>query len=433
MKISVFGLGYVGTVTSACLVRDGHEVWGVDPNPQKVALVGAGQSPIIEPGLGELLTAGVKSGKLHATNEAPKAVRETDVSLISVGTPPTEKGGPDLSHVETVFHEIGHALAAKKTPHTVVLRSTVLPGTLERCGEILRRVAPSATVFTAFNPEFLREGRALRDYDEPPYTVVGTESADAERVVREMYAAVRAPVVVVKPRVAEMIKYVANAWHAAKISFANEIGRIARSHEIDARDVMKWMTADRKLNISEVYLQPGFAFGGSCLPKDLSALLFTANDRDVDVPLLKAIQDSNRRHIDAAARLILQSGVRNLAVFGLAFKPGTDDLRESPAVVLVKRLLGEGCRVKIFDRDVQAARLLGTNLEYIRRNLPHFEDLLMPAPEQALQDADGIAVTYRSDDFRDAILRAGKGKHLFDFAGLFERAPDGMPYHGLVW
>lgn len=419
MKISIFGLGYVGTVTAACLARDGHKVIGVDVNPQKVALLNAGVSPIVEPELGQLLSEGVAAGRITATTDPEEAVAISDISLISVGTPSTENGEPDLSYVFDVCKDIGAAVYRKGAPHTIVLRSTVPPGTLEHCRTVIGDVVNTAPIHLAFNPEFLREGSAIRDYYMPPYTVIGTEDSVAQEVVQQMYAAVKAPVIVVKPAVAEMVKYVANTWHAAKVTFANEVGRIAKAFKVDGREVMDIIVQDTKLNVSSAYMRPGFAYGGSCLPKDLSALLYYARKMDVPVPLLTMIPVTNSLQVDLAAHEILRLGVRRISIFGLAFKAGTDDLRESPTVLLVKRLLGEGCEVKIYDSAVNEAYLMGTNLTYIQRNLPHFQSLLVAEPHQALEGAELAVVTQSNPEFRQALLNAPEATRVLDLAGIF--------------
>lgn len=419
MKISIFGLGYVGTVTAACLARDGHKVIGVDVNPQKVALLNAGVSPIVEPELGQLLSEGVAAGRIACTKNPEEAVAGSDVSLISVGTPSGENGEPDLNYVFEVCKEIGAAIQHKGTPHVIILRSTVPPGTLERCRTLLKDVVSNTPIHLAFNPEFLREGSAVRDYYLPPYTIIGTEDPVAKEVVQQMYLKVEAPLVFVKPAVAEMVKYVANTWHAAKVTFANEIGRIATAFEVDGREVMNLIVQDTKLNISSAYMRPGFAYGGSCLPKDLNALLYCARKMDVPVPLLSAVPVTNSLQIELAAQEILRLGARRISIFGLAFKPGTDDLRESPAVLLIKRLLGEGCEVKIYDSAVYQASLMGTNLAYIQRNLPHFQSLLVAEPHQALKDAELVVVTQNNAGFRQALRNVPEGTQVLDLAGLF--------------
>lgn len=433
MKISIFGLGYVGAVTAACFARDGHEIVGVDVNPDKAALIAKGESPIIEPGLAKLLTAGVASGQIRTTTDTEEAVLATDASLISVGTPPSERGEPDLSYVWNVCKDIGTAVRRKATDHVVVLRSTVPPGTLKRCQDFFAANVDTATVHLAFNPEFLREGTAVCDYDQPPYTIIGTESTIAEAAVRAMYARVNAPVIVVKPAIAEMVKYVSNGWHAAKVSFANEIGRIAKAFGVDGRDVMNIVTQDHKLNVSSVYMRPGFAYGGSCLPKDLAALIYYARSMDVPVPLLNAIPATNILQINLAVDQVLRFGIRQVAVLGLAFKPGTDDLRESPAVLLVKRLLGEGCEVRIYDKAVYEAHLIGTNLAYIRQNLPHFAALLVPDAQEALQRAELVIATQNTPEFRQILLSLPPSTRILDLAGVLTQPTEDLHYYGIAW
>lgn len=434
MKVSIFGLGYVGAVTAACLARDGHDVVGVDVNAEKVARVAAGASPIVEAGLPELLAAGVAAGRIKGTVDAVSAVAGTDVSIISVGTPPGENGVPDLGYVERVCREIGAAVAAKGVEHVVVVRSTVPPGTTERCAGLLAEAAGEpGPVHVAFNPEFLREGSAIRDYDQPAYTIIGTEDTLAEAAVRKLYAGVDAPVHVVPAAVAEMVKYVANTWHATKIGFANEVGRVAKAFGVDGRAVMGLIAQDTKLNVSRVYMRPGFAYGGSCLPKDVNALLHYAGEMHVATPLLSAVPASNQAHIEEAVKAVLKHGRRRVAVLGLAFKPGTDDLRESPAVPLVKRLLGEGCEVRIYDRDVHTARLMGTNLAYIRAHVPHFEALLSETIEDCLAWSEVVVVTYASDEFAAAVRAGAQACPIVDLAGQFDEAPGGCEYDGIAW
>ncbi|MGB3614919.1 MAG: UDP-glucose/GDP-mannose dehydrogenase family protein [Elainellaceae cyanobacterium] len=432
MKISIFGLGYVGVVTAACFARDGHKVIGVDVNPEKVSLITKGESPIIEPGLSELLKEGVNSNQIRATVDAPKAIAESDVSLISVGTPPGERGEPNLGYVFGVCKEIA-VVAKNKEAHVVILRSTVPPGTLQKCQALFDEVAGPGKVHTVFNPEFLREGSAIKDYDNPPYTIIGTESKIGEDVVRAVYASVDAPVTVTKPAVAEMVKYVANTWHANKVSFANEIGRVAKAFGVDGRDVMGIITQDTKLNVSPVYMQPGFAYGGSCLPKDLGALIYFARQMDVPAPLLNSLPATNMVQIDLAIQEVLRSKSRRVAIFGLAFKPKTDDLRESPAVILVKQLLGEGCTIKIFDEAVYKARLMGTNLAYIQQNLPHFEGLLVETAEQALEGAEIAVLTHGNSATRDALKTAPSDLKVLDLSGAFSAPIEAESYSALGW
>lgn len=433
MRVSVFGLGYVGVVTAACLARDGHEIVGVDVNAEKVEAIAAGRSPIVEPGLEELLRAGSTAGRIRATTDAQRAIDETEISLISVGTPSSDRGAPDLGHVLKVSAEIGDAIAVKSRPHVVVLRSTVPPGTLRRCADIVSERAGDAPVSFAFNPEFLREGSAIADYDRPSYTIIGTDSRPAEDAVRHVYASVDAPVYVVPPEVSEMVKYVANSWHAAKIGFANEVGRAAKAFGVDGRIVMDLIAKDTKLNVSPAYMKPGFAYGGSCLPKDVRALLYYAQEMGVELPILAALPRSNQLQIDAALRLVLATKASRVTVLGLAFKSETDDLRESPAVPLVKALIGEGCEIRIYAPDVNRARLMGTNLAYIREHIPHFEHLLVDDPGDALVWAETIVVTHPQAQFSAALAGVRSDKRVVDLAGVFQEKPQRFEYHGIAW
>jgi GDP-mannose 6-dehydrogenase len=422
VKVSVFGLGYVGAVTAACLARDGHDVIGVDVNNRKVEMVLKGSSPFVEPGLEQVISDAVAQGRLTATTSAADAVRATDVSLISVGTPTLSTGEPDLSYVYGVCAEIGESLKNKPGSHTVVLRSTVPPGTLPECRNILLNHSGEIDVNFAFNPEFLREGTALRDYSSPPYTVIGSDDPVAVSVVNALYAKVQAPVIVVQPGVAEISKCVANAWHAAKISFANEVGRIATACGIDGYAVMDLIAQDTKLNVSPTYMRPGFAYGGSCLPKDLAALVFNATARHVEIPLLRSLSASNGAQIDAAINSVLRTGAKKIGILGLAFKHGTDDLRESPTVPLVKRLLGEGRTVTIYDPALCSGQLLGANQAYIQEHLPHFERLLVSDIHQAVDGQDAVVISHVDETFRSIVeTSANPGLQVIDLVGISRR------------
>jgi len=433
MRVSVFGVGYVGTVSVACLARDGHDVIGVDANANKARAVGEGRSPVVEPGLEALLREGVAVGRIRTTTNPVEAILSSDVSLVSVGTPPGHGGAPDLTAVWKVTEEIAAAMAAKESEHTFVLRSTVPVGTLDRCGQIVASRCLPGRMHLACNPEFLREGSSIADYDQPAYTLVGTRDDRARQVVEHLYSTIDAPFIIVEPEVAEMTKTVMNAWHATKITFANEIGRLARSIGVDGRQVMDLLVRDRKLNISPTYLRPGFAYGGSCLPKDVLGLIAQARAADVSVPLLASLPLSNAEVVEQATRLTLDGRNRRIAVLGLAFKANTDDLRESAAVTLVKRLLGEGCRVRIYDKEVHAARLVGSNLDYITENLPHFQELLVPSITEALEDCETIVVTYATPEFQDAVDAAPPGVRVVDLAGLDEKMVGGRAYAGIAW
>lgn len=431
MNISIFGLGYVGAVTAACFASRGHTIVGVDANGAKCDMIAAGRSPIIEEGLEALLTQAVQAGRLSATTDAMAAIETTDLSIVSVGTPSRANGELDLTFVRRVCRQIGEAIARKGKPHVVVIRSTVLPGTTEACAALLREEAGGVPVSVAFNPEFLREGSAVRDFDAPAYTIVGAEDARAEQMLRALYADVDAPLVVTPIRVAEMVKYAANAFHALKITFANEIGLLAKEMGVDGRRVMSLLVQDTKLNVSPAYLRPGFAYGGSCLPKDVSALLHLARTVDLDVPLLSALPRSNRNQIERVAQRVLASGARRVTVLGLAFKAGTDDLRESPSVELVERLLGKGCEVSVFDTAVETAQLTGANKEYIEGKLPHVSRLLTHDPERLLQ-AEAIVVTQNTPEFQKLLAGVPARTPVYDLVGL-SSIPTHLSLDGVAW
>lgn len=433
MRVSVFGLGYVGCVTAACLARDGFEVIGVDVNPEKVHAVERGRAPVAEPHVGEMLVHALGAGCLRATTDPRTAVLESDVSLVCVGTPPSVKGDLDLSHVFAVMDEIGAASAHKAQPHVVILRSTVPPGTTARCRDRLRAAAPNGTPSIAFNPEFLRESTAVADYDDPPFVIIGADDDVAETAVRRLYASVQAPTYVTDFAAAELVKFVCNAWHATKVSFGNEVGRLAKAYGADGRRVMDLVTKDVKLNVSPVYLRPGSAYGGSCLPKDLGALIRLAHVRDVSVPMLRAIPRSNTAQVSQVVQAVLRGGTRRVAVLGLAFKARTDDLRGSPAVAITKQLLAEGCDVRVYDPLVRAGRLTGANLHYIRNNLPHFERLLVAAPEDALADAQVAVLMHLGDDMRATLTQLGEGIRVVDAVGLVAGTPPVRDYDGVGW
>jgi GDP-mannose 6-dehydrogenase len=400
MKIAIAGLGYVGAVTAGCLARLGHEVLGCDTDVVKVGAIGAGRSPIAEPGLDDLLAEAVASGRL-TTADLPTAVRWADVIMVAVGTPSAASGALGLDAVRRVCDEIGAALAADDGRHrTVVIRSTVLPGTIhdvvipaleQGCG---RRAGTSFGVAT--NPEFLREGTSIRDFFEASRTIVGADDDGSADVLRELYRDLPAPILVVPIRTAELAKYADNAFHAVKIAFANEMASFARRFDIDGRDVMRLVASDDRLNISTAYLRPGYAFGGSCLPKDLRAITDRARKSDVSMPLLEAALASNRAHFERGVQLVEEAGGRAVALLGLSFKPSTDDLRESPAVALAERLLGRGYAVTIYDEDVQPEQIRGANRSFIDEHLPHVGRLLAASVDESMRDADTVVVTKAS-------------------------------------
>jgi GDP-mannose 6-dehydrogenase len=395
MRISIFGLGYVGTVSGACLAEQGHEIVGVEKNPRKVDLLNACLSPIVEDGIDGMIHRTVSAGRFRATLDSEEAVRSTGVSVVSVGTPSARDGSLSYEALDSVTREIGEALRGKDGSHAVVYRSTVLPGTTEsRSIPLLeqasgRRLGDGLSV--VYNPEFLREGSAVADFHRPPFIVSGA-TEDGHRLVEEIYSGIDTPVVRTGIRVAEAVKYLSNAFHALKVCFANEAGAVLKEVGVDAREALEIFCRDTVLNISPAYLRPGFAFGGSCLPKDLRALLHLAKTANVETPLLSQLLPSNGRHIDRAFDMIAQNGRCRIALFGLTFKAGTDDLRESPLVTLSERLIGKGYELRIFDPDLNTARLMGANSEYIQREIPHIDCLLQPDVLSTLDGASAIVL-----------------------------------------
>jgi GDP-mannose 6-dehydrogenase len=438
-SISVFGLGYVGSVSATCLASKGNLVLGVDLNPAKVQAMDSGQSPIIEEGLGEILSAANKACHLHATTDAVKAVHQTEISFICVGTPSLRNGQLDLSGVERVCEDIGRALRTKSTFHWVVLRSTVLPGTTERVVvPILEKASGKKAgrdFAVCYNPEFLREGTAIKDFFHPPFTVLGAQDIAHLAPLKDLYGFTNAKIFEGLIPTAEMVKYVCNAFHAVKVGFANEFGVLAKHLGVDAEEVTKIFTSDTSLNISPAYLSPGFAFGGSCLPKDLRALVHCAKQHDVRVPLLESILPSNTEHIERVVENIVHKGKRKVGVLGLSFKPGTDDLRESPLVHLVKRLLGEGCQLQVWDTNVMLGRLVGSNRQFIDEFIPHIGVLLKENMQEVIQAAEVVIVGTRAVD-RETLLQTLRPDQLvIDLVNLDKsRRPSGKTeYEGVCW
>jgi GDP-mannose 6-dehydrogenase len=408
-QVSVFGLGYVGSVTAACLASKGHSVIGVDTSPFKVEQLDAGRSPIVEPGMQELIKQAHNAGQLRATTDSAAAVMQTDISFLCVGTPSLRSGKLDLGQMEPVCREIGNVLKAKDSFHLVVLRSTVLPGTAESIVIPALEQASGKRLGKAFgvcvNPEFMREGTAVADFLEPAITIIGAGDAQHVAFLRELYAWAPGRIFETSFRSAEMVKYVCNAWHAVKVSFANEVGTLAKELGVDAEAVVNIFVADTKLNISSSYLKPGFAFGGSCLPKDVRALNYRAKELDLQLPLLESLLPSNEEHLERAVNMILGTGKRNIGMLGLSFKPATDDLRESPHVLIVKRLLGEGRQILIWDENVSLGQLIGSNRQYIDEVIPHIGSLMCSSLEQVLRSADLVIVGTRALD-RETLRRS---------------------------
>jgi GDP-mannose 6-dehydrogenase len=437
MRISVFGIGYVGAVSSGCLASLGHQVIGVDVSPAKVDMLNRGVSPIIEAEIGDLIAAAVAGGRLRATQDVADAVANSDVSLICVGTPSEADGSASLRAVDTVIDTIGAAAACKSTPHAVVMRSTVPPGTAEQ--RIIPRLEAAAKRRTGdgisyySNPEFLREGTAVHDFRNPPFTLVGAAGGDAA-TLRELYGSLSAPLHVVPYRVAESVKYLCNVYHALKLAFANEAGSVLAAYGVDAPAAFRWFCEDRVLNISSAYLRPGFAFGGSCLPKDIRGFLALAEAKSVATPLLSQVMPSNVGIIERAYQLIAHRGRQRVSLFGLAFKQGTDDLRESPLVLLAERLIGKGYDLRIFDRAVNVATLLGSNRAYIDQEIPHLEHLMVGSPAEALAGSRLAVIGHVSPQDRPALLAELHGHAVIDLAGIAElRGRDDIDYQGICW
>src|SRR5213592_1067031 len=430
MRVNVFGLGYVGSVTAACLAKAGHEVIGVDIDEEKVAMINDGASPVVEPGLGALMSEVVATRRLRGTISTPEAVRHATIGLICVGTPGGPSGQLRVDALERVGQEIGRSLTAREEPYTVVLRSTVLPGTTERVlipaihAGAGRELGPSLRV--AVNPEFMREGSAIRDFAHPPFTLVGCVDPGTAAVLRALYGEVEAPVVHTSVTTAEVVKYVSNAFHALKVCFANEIGDVCAALGADAQEAMRIFLMDRKLNVSEAYLRPGFAFGGSCLPKDLRALVYAARTADVSVPLLAAILPSNEGQIRRAVEAVLATRKRRIGVVGLSFKPGTDDLRESPMVTLVETLIGKGCDVRVLDRNVAIARLVGANRRYIEEEIPHIASLMCDSAEDLVAHADVVVIGGAGEETASVLARLREDQAVIDLTRGAVRAPGRM-------
>ena len=436
MRISIFGIGYVGCVSAACFARAGHDVIGVDVNPTKVNLINSGSSPIVEPEINELIRDVVKVGKLSATTDPSRAINASDISLVCVGTPSNHNGSLDLSHVRRVCEEIGSVLAEKGERHTVVIRSTMLPGSVESVVqpaiEKTSRKKAGKDFGLCVNPEFLREGTSIKDFNAPPFTLIGTDDEQTAKIVGRLYSDIDAPIFTTSMKTAEMVKYVSNCFHALKVSFANEIGNVCKALQLDSHEVMNIFCADSKLNLSSYYLKPGFAFGGSCLPKDLRALTYKAKDLDVEVPVLSAISISNRLQVQKALDMVLETGNKRVGVLGFSFKAGTDDLRESPMVTLIETLLGKGLELVIYDRDVSLARLVGSNREYIEHEIPHIAKLMQSSIDDVLGAADTIVIGNKSEEFRQIELRLRKDQTVIDLVRLFDKT-SGQGYQGICW
>lgn len=438
MRLSVFGIGYVGCVSAACFAKAGHDVIGVDVNPTKVGIINSGKSPIVETGIEELIAEMVCASRLSATTNSAEAIMNSDASLVCVGTPSNTNGSLDLNHVKHVCEEIGAALRNKTGRHTIVIRSTMLPGTIESLVMPILEQSSGKRAGKDFgvciNPEFLREGSSLKDFYAPPFTLIGADDEEIAALVQQLYADIEAPLFVTSLKTAEMVKYACNCFHALKVSFANEIGNICKAVGIDSHEVMKVFSQDTKLNLSPYYLTPGFAFGGSCLPKDLRAINYKAKQLDVEVPVLSSILPSNRLQIERAVDMVLQTGKKRVGVLGFSFKAGTDDLRESPMVTLIETLIGKGLQLVLYDRDVSLAKLFGANKQYIEREIPHISQLMRGSVDEVLRDSEVLVIGNKAKEFQNIEGQIRKGQIVLDLVRLFDRSVgEEGSYQGICW
>lgn len=436
-KISIFGLGYVGAVSAACFANESHDVIGVDTNKTKVNIINNGRSPIIEKNLESMISKAVKSGRLRATNDSKDALLNSDISLICVGTPSNSNGSLDLKYVKRVAHEIGLILKGKNEYHIVVARSTMLPGTIENTiipilEETARKKA-GIDFGIAINPEFLRESTAVYDFYNPPKTVIGAlKSKDAD-IIAELYKGIDAPLIKTSIKIAEMVKYVDNSFHALKITFGNEIGNICKALNIDSHAIMNIFCQDTKLNLSPYYFKPGFAFGGSCLPKDVRALIYKAKNLDVDIPVINAIFPSNNQQIKNALHRVIALGKKKIGVLGFAFKAGTDDLRESPIVELIEILLGKGFSIKIYDKNVTLAKLYGANKEFIEKRIPHIAELMVEDIDNILNHSEVVIIGNKSKEFVDILPKLKPEQYVIDLVRISKEIDTRANYDGLCW
>jgi GDP-mannose 6-dehydrogenase len=438
MRISVFGLGYVGAVSMACLARDGHHVLGVDIDSNKLDLLREGRSPIVEEGIQELTADVVASGRVSVTTSATEAVRDTDLSFVCVGTPSRPNGSQDLSAIRRLSEQLGAALADKDGYHVIVIRSTVQPGTLRR--EIIPLLEQHSgkqaggAFSVCFQPEFLREGSSIRDYDNPPYTILGADDEAAVAPLRELFGHLPGEFIHTSIESAECVKYACNAFHALKVTFANEIGRISQSVGVDSHEVMRLVCEDRRLNISPAYLRPGFAFGGSCLPKDLRALLYVAREGDVDVPMLASLLPSNGVHVQHAVERVLSRGRPRVGMIGISFKSGTDDLRESPLVTLAETFIGKGLDLRIHDPEVSISRLIGANRRYIEESIPHIASIMSESVEALIAHAEVLVVGLNDAALIDAVHDHHRSDQvILDLVGMRDAERLTATYQGVCW
>lgn len=438
MNISILGLGYVGVVSFGCLTLEGHHVIGVDIDPAKLDLLRSGVSPIVETGMQDLIGRSLQSGRAEVTDDVEYAIHNSEISFICVGTPANSNGSQDLSALTRIAVQVGAALKSKPGHHVIVIRSTVPPGTVE--GIIKESIESHSGkrlgehFGLCFQPEFIREGSSIRDYNHPPFTVVGGDSERSVEMVRRIFGHFDCDFIVTSIRTAEMLKYCSNVFHAVKIVFANEIGRICRSLDIDSREVMELFCRDTHLNISPAYLKPGFAFGGSCLPKDMNALLYLAKTYDATVPMLSQVPVSNRMQIDRAVDMVLATGKRSVGMLGLSFKSGTDDLRDSPLVILAEQLIGKGMNLRIFDSEVSLSRLIGANRRYIEATIPHIGSLIKERCGEVIKDSEVIVVGLPDKAAVEELYAACRRSHIvIDLTGAVDKSRIAGEHHGICW
>lgn len=437
MKISIFGLGYVGAVSAGCLAQEGHEVIGVDPYQPKVDLINQGQTPVIEKDIGEIIATAAKTGTLRATTDVRDAVMGSEISLICVGTPSQLNGSLDLKYVRGVCEQIGAVIKEKSEFHVVVARSTMLPGSMRSVVIPALEEASGKKAGKDFgvcnNPEFLREGTAVWDFYNPPKTVIGETDSRGGEMLASLYEKMEAPMIRTDVETAEMVKYTDNVWHALKVGFANEIGNVCKSIGIDGHKVMEIFCHDTKLNLSPYYMKPGFAFGGSCLPKDVRALSYKARSLDLELPIINAIMPSNEKQIEKGLKMIMEKGSKKVGILGFSFKAGTDDLRESPLVELVERLLGKGYDVRLYDRNVNIASLVGANRDYILNHIPHISKLMEDSMDKVLAHADTVVIGNGATEFRAVPERIRDGQVLVDLVRITDACSEEGRYDGICW
>ena len=435
MRINIFGLGYVGCITAACLANEGHDVTGIDIDPLKVKMINNAKSPIIEPGLEEALKKARNSKKLKASTNS---ISPADISIVCVGTPSNDNGSLRLDYINRVAEQIGDYLKKEKLYQVVNIRSTVLPGTIEEkiipIIESRSKKMAGIDFGVCMNPEFMREGTSISDYYNPPFTVIGEIDRKSGKTVAELYKSINAPIFRTTIKVAEMVKYTCNTFHALKITFANEIGNVCKDLNIDSHKVMNIFCQDTKLNISSYYMKPGFAFGGSCLPKDLRALLYKAKEIDTECPVMGSILRSNSNQIERAYKLISRTGKQNIGIFGISFKAGTDDLRESPMVELAEKLIGKGYNVSIYDKEVSLAKIYGANKTYIEKMIPHISSIMKPSVQDVYDESEVIVICKNSQEIRKVCMQSNNKKMIVDLVRIFSNKKEiKMPYEGISW